>query len=81
MAIKVVIFGTASFAELVHAYLSRDAAYEVVAFTVHRDNIKADRFCGLPVIVTTAKSLETTERRRLETQVSKILVKGEVFAG
>jgi sugar O-acyltransferase (sialic acid O-acetyltransferase NeuD family) len=45
-----VIFGTASFAEIVHAYLSRDAAYEVVAFTAHRANITAERFCGLPVV-------------------------------
>jgi len=50
MPTKVVIFGTASFAELVHAYLSRDAKYEVVAFTAHRDNISSDRFCGLPVV-------------------------------
>lgn len=50
MATKVVIFGNASFAEMVHAYLSRDAAYEVVAFTVHRDNISGDTFCGLPVV-------------------------------
>ena len=50
MAIKVVIFGTASFAELVHAYLSRDGGYEVVAFTAHRDKIDRDRFCDLPVV-------------------------------
>jgi sugar O-acyltransferase (sialic acid O-acetyltransferase NeuD family) len=50
MATKVVIFGTASFAELVHAYLSRDAAYDVVAFTAHRANLAADRFCTLPVV-------------------------------
>lgn len=50
MATKVVIFGTASFAELVHAYLSRDGAYEVVAFTAHRDKIDHDRFCDLPVV-------------------------------
>ena len=50
MAISVVIFGTASFAELVHAYLSRDDAYQVVAFTAHRDKIASDQFCGLPVI-------------------------------
>ena len=49
MAIKVVIFGSASFAELVHAYLSRDGAYEVVAFTAHRDKIASDQFCSLPV--------------------------------
>jgi sugar O-acyltransferase (sialic acid O-acetyltransferase NeuD family) len=50
MPTKVVIFGTASFAELVHAYLSRDAAYHVVAFTAHRANLSADRFCNLPVV-------------------------------
>jgi sugar O-acyltransferase (sialic acid O-acetyltransferase NeuD family) len=50
VAIKVVIFGTASFAEIVHAYLSRDAAYQVVAFTAHRANLTTDRFCGLPVV-------------------------------
>lgn len=50
MTTKVVIFGTASFAELVHAYLSRDDRYEVVAFTAHRDQIGDARFCGLPVV-------------------------------
>ena len=50
MATKVVIFGTASFAELVHYYLSRDGRYDVVAFTVHRDRITSESFCGLPVV-------------------------------
>ena len=50
MATKVVIFGTGSFAELVHAYLRRDGGYEVVAFSAHRDKIDRDQFCGLPVI-------------------------------
>ncbi|HET9706120.1 MAG TPA: acetyltransferase [Vicinamibacterales bacterium] len=50
MAIKVVIFGTASFAELVHEYLNRDSGYDVVAFTVHRANISEPRFRGLPVV-------------------------------
>jgi len=50
MATKVVIFGTASFAELVHYYLSHDGGYEVVAFTAHRDRITTPRFCGLPVV-------------------------------
>jgi CheY-like chemotaxis protein len=38
-----------------------------------------DRFTNLPVIVITAKTLETAERKKLEPQVSKILHKGEVF--
>ncbi len=43
--------------------------------------LRADeRFTDLPVIVTTAKSLEAAERKKLEPQVSKILSKGEVFA-
>lgn len=50
MATKVVIFGTASFAELVHQYLTRDGGYEVVGFTVHRANLGEPRFCGLPVV-------------------------------
>jgi len=50
MATKVVIFGTASFAELVHAYLTRDGRYDVVAFTVHADKITSPVFCGLPVV-------------------------------
>jgi len=50
MATKVVIFGTASFAELVQYYLAHDGRYEVVAFTAHRGHITADSFCGLPVV-------------------------------
>jgi len=50
MATKVVIFGTASFAELVHYYLSNDGGYEVAAFTVHRDQLRTPSFCGLPVV-------------------------------
>jgi CheY-like chemotaxis protein len=43
--------------------------------------LRADeRFTDLPVIVTTAKSLELAERKKLEPQVAKILSKGEVFA-
>ena len=47
---KVVIFGTGSFAELVHFYLTRESEHEVVAFTASRDAIKAPEFCGLPVV-------------------------------
>ena len=43
--------------------------------------LRADeRFTKVPVIVITARSLEVTERKQLEPQVSKILSKGEVFA-
>lgn len=50
MASKVVIFGTGSFAEVVHFYLTRDSEHEVVAFTVNEDHLKETQFSGLPVV-------------------------------
>jgi sugar O-acyltransferase (sialic acid O-acetyltransferase NeuD family) len=46
----VVVFGTGSFAELVHFYFSKDSGYRVVAFTVTRDYVKESTFDGLPVV-------------------------------
>ena len=50
MTTKVVIFGTGSFAELVHYYLSRDQRHEVVAFCAHRNLITAPEWHRLPVV-------------------------------
>lgn len=47
---KVVVFGAASFAEVVHFYLTHDSGHQVVAFTVHGDHIKGNEFKGLPVL-------------------------------
>lgn len=47
---KVVIFGTSIFAELAHFYLTHDSDFEIVAFTVHENQIKENEFQGLPVI-------------------------------
>lgn len=47
---KVVIFGTGSFAELAHYYLTHDSAHDVVAFTVHRSRIDREMFHGAPVV-------------------------------
>jgi sugar O-acyltransferase (sialic acid O-acetyltransferase NeuD family) len=47
---QLVIFGTTDAAELAHFYFSRDTDYKVAAFTVDAEYIKADQFCGLPVI-------------------------------
>lgn len=47
---KVVIFGTGSFAEVVHFYLTNDSEHDVVAFTVHESQLKQKEFLGLPVI-------------------------------
>lgn len=45
-----VIFGAGQIAELAHHYFSTDTSREVVAFTVDRDYLTQDRFCGLPIV-------------------------------
>jgi sugar O-acyltransferase (sialic acid O-acetyltransferase NeuD family) len=47
---KIVIFGTGSFAQLVHFYLTHDSGHEVVAFTVHESHMKQKELLGLPVV-------------------------------
>jgi sugar O-acyltransferase (sialic acid O-acetyltransferase NeuD family) len=47
---KIVIFGAGDIAELAHFYFQHDSAHNVVAFSVDGSHLKADRFCGLPVI-------------------------------
>lgn len=46
---KAIIFGTGSFAEVVHFMLSKDSPYEVVAFTTSKKNIKSNNFLNLPI--------------------------------
>lgn len=47
---KAVIFGTASFAEVAHFYLSHDSDYEVTAFAATREYSIPGSFRGLPLI-------------------------------
>lgn len=47
---KVVIFGTLDTAELANYYLTNDSIYEVVAFTVNKQYLNEETFCGLPVV-------------------------------
>lgn len=47
---KAVIFGTGSFAEMVHFFFENDSAYEVAGFTASGDSIKDERYQGLPVV-------------------------------
>ena len=55
----VVIFGVKDFASLAHFYLRHDSSHRVVAFTVHREFLPAEReFEGLPVVP--LEELETT---------------------
>lgn len=50
MTKRVIIFGTAAFAEVVHSYLTYDSDYEVVAFSGHRKYIEKSSLLGLPVV-------------------------------
>jgi sugar O-acyltransferase (sialic acid O-acetyltransferase NeuD family) len=50
MGRKVVIFGTASFAQCVYFYLTHDSDHEVVAFTAHQNLLQEKEFMGLPVV-------------------------------
>jgi sugar O-acyltransferase (sialic acid O-acetyltransferase NeuD family) len=47
---KVILFGTKQTAELANYYLEEDSDLEVVAFSVHGENIESDVFCGKPVL-------------------------------
>lgn len=47
---KLIIFGNGEIAQLAHLYFTQDSNYEIAAFTVDADFLKAKTFCGLPVI-------------------------------
>ena len=47
---KIVIIGNTSNAKLAHYFFSEDSSYEVVAFSVEKEYIKENQFCGLPVV-------------------------------
>jgi sugar O-acyltransferase (sialic acid O-acetyltransferase NeuD family) len=47
---RVVVFGTASFAQVVHFYLTHDSDHRIVAFTVHASHLTERELLGVPVI-------------------------------
>jgi sugar O-acyltransferase (sialic acid O-acetyltransferase NeuD family) len=47
---KLVIFGTGDIGQLAHYYFTHHTEYEVAAFTVDAQYMKATEFCGLPVV-------------------------------
>jgi sugar O-acyltransferase (sialic acid O-acetyltransferase NeuD family) len=47
---KVVVFGTGSFAQCVHFYLTHDSPHDVVAFTVSAERLTEPELLGLPVV-------------------------------
>lgn len=47
---KVIVFGILDTAELAYFYLTHDSSFVVEAFTVNKQYIKEESFCGLPVV-------------------------------
>jgi sugar O-acyltransferase (sialic acid O-acetyltransferase NeuD family) len=47
---KLVLFGDSAFGEIAYEYFTHDSEYEVVAFTVTQEYLKADAKFGLPVV-------------------------------
>jgi sugar O-acyltransferase (sialic acid O-acetyltransferase NeuD family) len=47
---NIVIFGAGNIAQLAHYYFTNDSSHAVAAFTVDREFMKEESFCGLPVI-------------------------------
>lgn len=50
MTKPLVIFGAGDIAQLAHFYFTQDSKHEVAAFTVDRDFMNVEEFCGLPVV-------------------------------
>ena len=50
MTKPLVIFGAGEIAQLAHHYFTTDTDRRVAAFTVDREYVASDEFCGLPVI-------------------------------
>lgn len=46
----IVIFGIGDIASVAHFYFTHDSPREVAAFTVDRDYLKEEKFCGLPTV-------------------------------
>jgi len=47
---KIILYGNGSVAAATHLFVTHDSPYEVVAFTVDREYIKADTLLDLPVV-------------------------------
>ena len=50
MSRPIVLFGAGAIAEVAHYYFTKDEGRRVAAFTVDREHIVEDRFCGVPVV-------------------------------
>jgi sugar O-acyltransferase (sialic acid O-acetyltransferase NeuD family) len=50
MAADLIIYGSGQMAEFAYARLQRDSRYRIIGFTVDRSHLRADMFCGLPIV-------------------------------
>lgn len=57
---KLIIFGTGPIAEIAYFYFTHDTDFEVALFTVDKNYLSAETFCGLPVV-----PFEDIERKHL----------------
>jgi sugar O-acyltransferase (sialic acid O-acetyltransferase NeuD family) len=68
---RIVIFGTADFAQVAHAYLSRDGRYRIDGFTVDASHLTDSTLLGLPVL-----PFEEVEQRFPPTDVMMLVAVG-----
>lgn len=47
---KLIVFGSSEIGQLAHYYFTNDSNYEIVAFTLDREFITEETFCGRPVV-------------------------------
>lgn len=47
---RIIIFGAAEMAEIAHYYFQHDSEHDVAAFTVDKEFLRQEVFCGLPVV-------------------------------
>jgi sugar O-acyltransferase (sialic acid O-acetyltransferase NeuD family) len=47
---RLVIIGAGEFAEIAYEYFTHDSPYDVAAFSVEQEFVKAEGHCGLPVV-------------------------------
>jgi len=48
---KLIIFGTGPIAEIAYFYFTHDTDFEVALFTVDKNYLSTETFCGLPVVL------------------------------
>ena len=74
---NVIMFGVRDFAEFARSYLQQDSAHEVMAFTVNRDYLPAERsFEDLPV-----REFENVEKTNLPSEFQDLQAASSISKG